>query len=58
MRETNSRARCLYEKFGFVEEGRLQKRNLLPVGILIADIAMAWFAPNESFSRLAGWFAL
>lgn len=46
VRETNSRARRLYEKFGFVEEGRLQKRILLPDGTLIADITMAWFAPT------------
>lgn len=46
VRETNSRARRLYEKFGFVEEGRLQKRILLPDGTFIADINMAWFAPN------------
>jgi RimJ/RimL family protein N-acetyltransferase len=46
VRETNSRARRLYEKFGFVEEGRLQKRVLLPNGTFIADITMAWFAPD------------
>jgi RimJ/RimL family protein N-acetyltransferase len=46
VRETNSRARRLYEKFGFVEEGRLQKRIMLPDGTFIADITMAWFAPN------------
>ncbi|KTC18468.1 GCN5 family acetyltransferase [Pseudomonas marginalis ICMP 9505] len=46
VRETNLRARRLYEKFGFVEEGRLQKRVLLPDGTFIADITMAWFAPD------------
>lgn len=44
VRETNHRARRLYERFGFVEEGRLQKRIRLPDGTLIADITMAWFA--------------
>ncbi|WP_263145657.1 hypothetical protein [Pseudomonas sp. RIT-PI-AD] len=46
MRETNSHARRLYEKFGFVEEGCLQKRILLPDNPFIADITMAWFALN------------
>lgn len=46
VRETNSRARRLYKKFGFVEEGRLQKQIMLPDGTFIADITMAWFAPN------------
>lgn len=46
VRETNSHARRLYEKFGFVEEGRLEKRILLPDGTFIADITMAWFSPD------------
>ena len=46
VREVNRRARHLYLKFGFVEEGRLQKRIRLPDGNLIADITMAWFAPD------------
>jgi RimJ/RimL family protein N-acetyltransferase len=46
VRETNQRARRLYERFGFVEEGRLQKRIRLPDGTFIADITMAWFAPD------------
>lgn len=46
VRETNVRARRLYEKFGFIEEGRLEKRILLPDGTFIADITMAWFAPD------------
>jgi RimJ/RimL family protein N-acetyltransferase len=45
VRETNHRARRLYEQFGFIEEGRLQKRIRLPDGSLIADINMAWFPP-------------
>jgi RimJ/RimL family protein N-acetyltransferase len=46
VRETNCRARRLYEKFGFVEEGRLQQRILLADGTFVADIHMAWFAPD------------
>lgn len=46
VRETNLRARRLYAKFGFIEEGRLAKRILLPDGTFIADITMAWFAIN------------
>ena len=48
VREVNRRARHLYLKFGFVEEGRLEKRIRLPDGSLIADITMAWFAPEQS----------
>ena len=43
VRSTNMRARRLYEKFGFVEEGRFRNRIRLPDGQLIDDIAMAWF---------------
>ena len=46
VRETNRRARHLYEQLGFVEEGRLQHRIRLPDGRLIADLTMAWFAPQ------------
>ncbi|WP_213879011.1 GNAT family N-acetyltransferase [Pseudomonas sp. dw_358] len=46
VRETNSRARRLYATFGFVEEGRLQKRILLPDGTFVADVHMAWFASD------------
>lgn len=48
VREVNLRARHLYLKFGFVEEGRLEKRIRLPDGSLIADITMGWFAPEQS----------
>lgn len=48
VRETNHCARHLYQKFGFVEEGRLQKRICLPDGTLVADITMAWFAAHQS----------
>lgn len=47
VREVNLRARHLYQKFGFVEEGRLQQRIRLPDGNLIADITMAWFAADN-----------
>lgn len=45
VRATNHRAIALYQRFGFVEEGRLQQRIRLPDGTFIADINMAWFAP-------------
>jgi RimJ/RimL family protein N-acetyltransferase len=47
VRETNHRARHLYEQFGFIEEGRLQKRVRLPDGTFIADISMAWFPADQ-----------
>lgn len=40
---TNVRARRVYERFGFVEEGRFRNRICLPDGKFIDDIAMAWF---------------
>jgi putative acetyltransferase len=43
VRSTNDRARRLYTKFGFVEEGRFRHRVRLPDGSYIDDIAMAWF---------------
>jgi ribosomal protein S18 acetylase RimI-like enzyme len=43
VRSTNDRARRLYEKFGFVEEGRFRKRIRLPDRTYIDDVAMAWF---------------
>src|SRR4029077_19065880 len=43
VRSTNARARRLYEKFGFVEEGCFRNRICLPDGKLIDDITMAWF---------------
>ncbi|PAA26231.1 GNAT family N-acetyltransferase [Pseudomonas fragi] len=48
VRELNHHARHLYQKFGFVEEGRLQKRIRLPDGTLVADISMAWFVSDYS----------
>lgn len=47
VRETNHRAIGLYQRFGFVEEGRLHQRIRLPDGTFIADITMAWFAPSR-----------
>jgi RimJ/RimL family protein N-acetyltransferase len=43
VRSTNHGARRLYEKFGFVEEGRFRKRIRLAGGVFIDDVAMAWF---------------
>ena len=43
VRSTNEKARRLYEKFGFVEEGRFRGRIRLPDGTFIDDVAMAWF---------------
>ena len=46
VRSTNVRAIRLYEKLGFIEEGRFRKRISLPNGSFIDDIAMAW-VPNR-----------
>jgi RimJ/RimL family protein N-acetyltransferase len=43
VRSTNVRARRLYQKFGFVEEGCFRNRIRLPDGKFIDDITMAWF---------------
>jgi ribosomal protein S18 acetylase RimI-like enzyme len=43
VRATNVGARRLYERFGFVEEGRFRERVRLPTGDFVDDIAMAWF---------------
>ena len=43
VRATNAGARRLYERFGFVEEGRFRERVRLPNGEFVDDIAMAWF---------------
>lgn len=49
VRATNERALSLYNKFGFVEEGRFQDRIRLPDGTYIDEVALAWFpnAPNR-----------
>lgn len=43
VRATNERARHLYRKFGFFEEGRLTRRIRLDATTYIDDICMAWF---------------
>lgn len=43
VRASNLRARALYQRFGFVEEGRFEKRIKLPDGSYLADISMARF---------------
>ncbi|PFH11118.1 putative acetyltransferase [Collimonas sp. PA-H2] len=45
VREQNTAARRLYEKFGFVLEGRFEKRIKLADGSYLTDLMMAWFAP-------------
>lgn len=46
VRERNSVARKLYQQFGFVEEGRFERRIKLADGSYLADIAMARFFPR------------
>jgi HAD superfamily hydrolase (TIGR01662 family) len=53
VRSTNDRARRLYEKFGFVEEGRFRNRIRLTDGSFIDDITMAWF-PKEASAYVRG----
>jgi len=43
VREANAVALRLYQRFGFVEEGRFEKRIKLPDGNYLADISMARF---------------
>ncbi|WP_075255778.1 GNAT family N-acetyltransferase [Herbaspirillum camelliae] len=43
VREGNLVAKRLYDRFGFVEEGRFSKRIRLPDGSYLADISMAKF---------------
>lgn len=43
VRATNTRAIALYQRFGFVEEGRFEQRIRLPDGSYIADVSMARF---------------
>ena len=43
VRATNNRARALYARFGFVQEGRFEKRIRLPDGSYLDDISMARF---------------
>ena len=46
VRESNKRAIAFYEKIGFVQEGRLERRIHGVSGELEADIPMAWFNPE------------
>lgn len=48
VRSTNQPAIGLYQKQGFVEEGRFQKRLRLLDGTFVDDIAMAWFPSRVS----------
>jgi ribosomal protein S18 acetylase RimI-like enzyme len=43
VRESNKRAIAFYEKIGFVQEGRMERRIHGINGELEADIPMAWF---------------
>ena len=43
VRSTNARAIALYQKLGFVEEGRFRRRVRLEDGTLLDDLGMAWF---------------
>ena len=51
VRATNDRARRLYEKFGFAEEGRFRDRIRLADGTFIDDVAMAWFPKRPADAR-------
>lgn len=46
-KESNQRAINFYKKFGFIPEGRLEKRILGTEGKLEADIPMAWIRPEK-----------
>ncbi len=50
VRATNTRAIALYQRFGFVEEGRFEKRIRLPDGSYIADLSMARFVRQADAS--------
>jgi RimJ/RimL family protein N-acetyltransferase len=51
VREQNTTARRLYEKFGFVLEGRFEKRIKLADGSYQVDLMMAWFAAAPSLDK-------
>ncbi|MEO6922149.1 MAG: GNAT family N-acetyltransferase [Collimonas sp.] len=48
VREQNTAARRLYENFGFVLEGRFDKRIKLADGSYLVDLMMAWLAPGTA----------
>jgi len=45
-RESNSKAIQLYEKLGFIKEGRMENRIHVHGKVFEADIPMAWFNPD------------
>jgi ribosomal protein S18 acetylase RimI-like enzyme len=47
VRDSNPGAIRLYQRLGFVEEGRFRDRIRLPDGTFVDDIAMAWFPPER-----------
>jgi RimJ/RimL family protein N-acetyltransferase len=51
VRATNHGAIRLYERMGFVEEGRLRSRVRLPDGSFVDDVAMAWFPASYPRKR-------
>jgi ribosomal protein S18 acetylase RimI-like enzyme len=48
VRDSNPGAIRLYQRLGFVEEGRFRDRIRLPDGTFVDDVAMAWFPPGRS----------
>ena len=54
VRATNARAIALYQRFGFVEEGRFERRIRLPDGSYIADLSMARFVRQADTEPCAG----
>jgi putative acetyltransferase len=48
VRDSNRDAIRLYQRLGFVEEGRFRDRVRLPDGTFVDDIAMAWFPPKRT----------
>jgi putative acetyltransferase len=51
VRATNARAVALYEKHGFVEEGRRRGRVMTVDGAFVDDVLMAWFSDGGVSSR-------
>ena len=47
VRDSNVGAIGLYQRLGFVEEGRFRGRIGLPDGTFVDDVAMAWFPPRK-----------
>jgi ribosomal protein S18 acetylase RimI-like enzyme len=54
VRATNDSAISLYQKCGFVEEGRFRHRIKLDDGTYIDDIAMAWFPSDNGQTKAHG----